>query len=57
MDSIDGPVKNAFNGGETNTHHAIEIMHRQSFTIENGDRPNMPNIAIIVTDGRSHLNR
>lgn len=37
----------------TNTSGGIRVMHEQMFTEANGDRPNVPNIAIVVTDGES----
>ena len=51
INALRGPIKDSYNGGETNTHHAIETMHRESFTLFNGDRPDKPNIAILLTDG------
>jgi len=40
-------------GGNTNTAAGINLMHHTEFTVQNGDRPHVPNIAIIVTDGNS----
>ncbi|KAI0213235.1 hypothetical protein LSAT2_001785 [Lamellibrachia satsuma] len=40
-------------GGHTNTAGGIRIMHDVEFTPQNGDRPGVPNIAIVVTDGVS----
>ena len=37
----------------TNTSDGIRIMHSVMFTEANGDRPGMPNIGIVVTDGAS----
>lgn len=37
----------------TATHRALKIAREQGFTAEHGDRPGVPNIAILVTDGRS----
>ena len=42
--------------GSTNTADAIETMRSQMFTARNGDRPGVPNIGIIVTDGVSNIN-
>ncbi|KAH3775135.1 hypothetical protein DPMN_176532, partial [Dreissena polymorpha] len=39
--------------GGTNTAEAIKYMATDSFTAAHGDRPNVPNIAIVVTDGQS----
>ena len=32
-------------------------MYDTMFTAENGDRPNIPNIAIVVTDGESNRDK
>ena len=40
-------------GGHTNTAGGIRIMHDVEFTSQNGDRPGVPNIAIVVADGVS----
>lgn len=45
-----------FLGNRTNTADALRILHEQAFTPENGDRPNVRNIAIIITDGASNVN-
>ncbi|WAR09890.1 CO6A3-like protein [Mya arenaria] len=37
--------------GSTNTADALQTMHAQMFTPRNGDRPNVPNTGIIITDG------
>lgn len=50
IDSI--PVQ----GGGTNTGGAIETLHKVVFTNYYGDRIDVPNIAIIVTDGKSDNN-
>ena len=39
-------------GGQTNTAMALDSMAAM-FTEENGDRPNVPNVALFVTDGHS----
>lgn len=40
--------------GYTNTAAGLERMLREQFTSENGDRPGIPNIAILMTDGPSN---
>jgi hypothetical protein len=40
-------------GGHTNTAGGIRIMNNEEFTIGNGDRSNVQNIAIVITDGES----
>ncbi|XP_052813412.1 uncharacterized protein LOC128240703 isoform X3 [Mya arenaria] len=42
--------------GSTNTADALQTMHAQMFTPRNGDRPNVPNTGIIITDGVSNIN-
>lgn len=42
--------------GSTNTADAIKILRTDIFTQANGDRPDVPNIAIVVTDGVSNIN-
>ncbi|KAI0239914.1 Collagen alpha-5(VI) chain [Lamellibrachia satsuma] len=44
-------------GGHTNTAGGIRIMHDVEFTAQNGDRPGVPNIAIVVADGVSTLDK
>lgn len=38
----------------TRTDIALKFMREDMFTAANGDRPNYPNIAIIMTDGKSN---
>ncbi|XP_013384288.1 collagen alpha-4(VI) chain-like [Lingula anatina] len=40
--------------GITNTAFALSTAHKSSFTAAKGDRPNVPNIAIVMTDGQSN---
>lgn len=42
---------------ETNTSGAIGFMRESMFRRENGDRPNAPNLGIVVTDGESNRDR
>ncbi|KAK7493781.1 hypothetical protein BaRGS_00014922 [Batillaria attramentaria] len=44
----------AYHGGGTNTGDALTYMKNTMFTAANGDRPGVPNIAIIITDGKSN---
>ena len=39
--------------GNTNTSGGLNVMRTQSFTSFNGDRDNVPNVAIVITDGKS----
>ena len=41
--------------GSTNIAHAFRVMRTKMFTIENGDRPEIKNIGIIITDGVSNI--
>jgi Mg-chelatase subunit ChlD len=38
-------------GGNTNTTGGLHIMRTEIFNQQNGDRPDVPNIAILITDG------
>ena len=42
--------------GSTNTADALKTMRTEMYTAANGDRPNVPNVAIVVTDGVSNIN-
>ena len=42
--------------GDTNIADAIKITRESMFTTRNGDRPDIPNVAIIITDGISNIN-
>lgn len=42
--------------GKTHTASALQMMKNQAFSLANGDRTDVPNIAIIVTDGHSNIN-
>ncbi|XP_023932357.1 matrilin-4-like [Lingula anatina] len=37
----------------TNTHKAINLMRMDYFLSKNGDRPDVPNVAVVITDGKS----
>ena len=43
--------------GSTNTAAALAIMHSVMFSIGKGDRPDVDNICILVTDSLSNINR
>lgn len=45
-----------YNGGRTNTAAALFHTRTQLFTQNNGDRENIPNVLIIITDGNSNIN-
>ena len=42
--------------GLTNMAEGIETMHNEMFTAANGDRPDVENIAIVMTNGVSNIN-
>ena len=42
--------------GSTNTADGLQTMHDEMFTRRNGDRPNVDNICILLTDGVSNIN-
>ena len=42
--------------GRTNTAAALYDLRTEMFRARNGDRPGIPNIAVIVTDGDSNIN-
>ena len=42
-----------FTGGGTETGRALETMRSEMFTVANGDRPEVDNFAIVITDGKS----
>ena len=41
-------------GGTTNTAGGLEFMNDRIFNGNNGDRPGVPNVAVLVTDGESN---
>lgn len=43
-----------YHSGTTNTGAGINVMHNSEFKLENGDRTDAQNIAIVVTDGSSN---
>jgi collagen type VI alpha len=45
-----------YSSGSTNTADALMTLRNELFNPANGDRPDVPNLAIIITDGVSNLN-
>ena len=43
-------------GGRTNTQGALRMMHTEFFSSKKGDREKIPNIGVILTDGKSNVN-
>lgn len=53
---LDAFGKIPFIYGSTNTYGALNIMRTEMFTRGNGDRPNVHNIVMLITDGVSNIN-
>lgn len=54
LQSVVGALE--FIGGTTNTESALRLLMTDIFTVENGDRPDFPNLAFVITDGQSNIN-
>ena len=52
-DARDAILRTRYPGANTNTSGGLYIARSQLFNVNNGDRPNAPNLAIIITDGKS----
>jgi collagen type VI alpha len=54
-------VINALNyyhkGGSTNTQEALRVMRQDIFTFNRGDRSGVRNVAILISDGESNVNK
>ena len=46
-----------FSRGRTNTADALRMMRSQMFSRASGDRSDVPNFAIVITDGQSNINK
>lgn len=44
-----------YSRGRTNTQEALNIMRTQMFTQANGDRYDVPNYCVVITDGESNV--
>jgi collagen type VI alpha len=53
MDAVDAIP---YRYGSTNTAGALKVMREEMFTEANGDRPDVDNVCIIITDGLSNIN-
>jgi len=50
--ALQSAIRNiAYLGGWTNTTGALQLMRTDIFNSANGDRPDVPNVAILITDG------
>ena len=57
QDLVDGVAQVAYftDNQQTNTQSALNKMTYDQFQLAMGDRPNVPNYAIVLTDGRSNV--
>lgn len=56
--SLTSAIRNTpYLGSYTNTSGGIRVMHQEQFVLGRGDRPDVDNIAIVVTDGESNLDQ
>ena len=53
QDARDAILRTRYPGANTNTSGGLYIARTQLFNVNNGDRPTVPNLAIIITDGKS----
>ena len=53
-DLVDAIGRITYVGGTTNTADGLQLMNEQIFQRSNGDRDNVPNVAIVVTDGKAN---
>jgi len=44
-----------YRGGRTNIASGLEMAYELSFQSQNGDRPDVPNFAIVFTDGGANI--
>ena len=49
----DAVLRTPYPGANTNTSGGIWVARDQLFNVNNGDRPEVPNLAIVITDGKS----
>jgi len=55
--SVQSAVKNlVYDGGLTNTADALLYVSADMLTAEAGDRPDVPNVVILMADGQSNVN-
>ena len=51
-ESLENAIRNIpYCGGNTNTSGALRLTRTQIFNTANGDRPDVPNVIVLVTDG------
>ncbi|WAR05198.1 COCA1-like protein, partial [Mya arenaria] len=49
-----GPNQVPYEGGSTHTGETLETVRTRMFTANAGDRPQVPNVVLVITDGRSN---
>ena len=52
-DARDAIMRTRYPGANTNTSGGLYVARTQLFNVNNGDRPNVPNLLIAITDGKS----
>ena len=52
-DARDAILRTRYPGANTNTSGGLYVARSQLFNVNNGDRPNVPNLLIAITDGKS----
>jgi collagen type VI alpha len=55
-DVLDAIAATKYVYGSTNTAAALNEMRTHMFTEDNGDRPDVPNVVVFITDGISNIN-
>ena len=53
QDARDAILRTRYPGANTNTSGGLYVVRSQLFNVNNGDRPNVPNLLIAITDGKS----
>ena len=58
LNDVLGAISNVtYEYGATHTASALRTMHSAMFTPVNGERPEVPDVAIVITDGQSNVNQ
>ena len=53
---LEAILKIPYNYGSTNTADGLKVVRTQMFKVRHGDRPNVPNILVVITDGTPNIN-
>ena len=51
---LDDMIANDKLGSPTRTDNALDVVGKEVFNTKNGDRPESPNVMIVLTDGATH---